>query len=309
MSRSIDELFTQFKGATCNESKYYLFEVCAEDVTIENANISKLIEYFNDSDKLPAIKLIKISNITSCILIDILNKCNSVEYRYKICIYLLSYVSTFDSLEHKIKIINLFRSGNLTLNEEHKTRLVHIGDLIKDIKIVKNYESDLNSPPSYEIGNDNDNDNSHVPIQDLIAYFDETTAVAMFKLVKISNITSHTLIEILCKCKSFQYRYEIFTYLLSYVYRFYSLEHKMKIIKLFEYDYHHESKHLWPHDHIEMENRKTIFLRVVDQLKHIKLVENYESKLTPPPSYNIANNISCTSVQNNDPISYSLVQK
>jgi hypothetical protein len=344
MTGSIKELFTQFKEVSCKNARYHLFIACAEDIVIESADISKLMSYFREADMLSALKLIKISNVTSYVLIETMRKCRSFEHRYEIFKYLLSYVSSFDSIEYKMEIIKLFGSYNVFGDDynifgyrftdvwfiyhsrEHYEReceyykqaeynycekLESISNSIKRIKIVKNYESNLNSspPPLY----DATNDIPYVTVQKILDYFTEITTLLTFdgeiikptfneiakttmprlneiailpaiKSVKIENITSRVLIETLSNCESLYYRYKMFTYLLSYVPTFDSLDHKMRIVKLFG-------------------DNDDILKNVTAQLKHIKIVENHEANLTSPPPYNISNSISCAPIQDKHTVS------
>jgi hypothetical protein len=249
--------------------------------------------HFYENDILPALKLITISNITSYTLIETISKCKSFYYRYEVFKYLLPYISTFDSFDHKIKIIELFGHydyNDITVPKEAYKMINCISDSITSINVVENYDTNLNPPPRYEtIYNI-----QFVSEGKFKGYFNDNIVLPLLKLVKISNITSGILIIVLSKCQSLNRRYEIFNYLIPYIHIFDSLEHKMKIIKLFEHCIHYEH-----------ENN---LQDVINRIKDIKLVEKCEENLNHPPPYNIANNIPCEPVQNRDNIQCLAVQ-
>jgi hypothetical protein len=143
MTKPINELFAQFEKIRFDrQMRYEIFLACAKDVKIESADIPKLLSYFDTNNILRVLTMIEISTISSSMLIKILSNYSDSNYKYDIFQYLIKYVSVFDSLEHKTKIIKIFK-----YDVQHVDSVV---SLIKDIKIVENYEQNSLSPPPYE---------------------------------------------------------------------------------------------------------------------------------------------------------------
>jgi hypothetical protein len=93
-------------------------------------------------------------------------------------------------------------------------------------------------------------------------------------------------------------RYEIFTYLIPYVSMIESFEHRRMILELFEYEYNTSDSRE------QRQKYYAILPKVVEKLKNVNLVENYESNLTSPPPDNITNTIPCAPAKNEDIISH-----
>ena len=143
----VNILFERFNNIGSENVRFAVFIGCVNDVTIEYADIPKLVSYFNDDDILKALKLLKIKKITSTILVQILYKCKFVPSAYSVLLYLIVYINDFEVLRDKMDIISFF------VNDP--TAMANATNLIKNIPI-KNENSNTNTnnndlaPPPYD---------------------------------------------------------------------------------------------------------------------------------------------------------------
>jgi hypothetical protein len=144
MTKPISELFSQFKEAKIDaETRYNIFSACVNDIYIEAADIPKLVDYFGEEYIYRILlNILRPKTISSSILIETISKCTTLHIKLGVLRLLILHLPSFDSLNHKVKLIELCKGDPKETNA--------VVELIRDKKIIENCGKDSNTASSSE---------------------------------------------------------------------------------------------------------------------------------------------------------------